>query len=362
MTSRTILIMAGGTGGHVFPALAIADALKQEGWRIIWLGSLKGIEARLIPQAGYPIFWIKFAGLRGKGVSHLIMLPWRLITSLLVCVMLIFRERPHVVLGMGGYVSFPGGLAALFLRCPLIIHEQNAIAGMVNRVCSKWADRVLLGYPNALHGPRNKIEVTGNPVRNEILKLGEPVERYALRTGALNILVVGGSLGARALNELMPQAMALLAETGRPRICHQTGKLDYEQVRLQYRQAAIEAEVVPFIENMAEAYAFADLVICRSGALTVAELAAAGVAGLLVPYPYAVDDHQTANARYLSDKGAALILDQKGLTPAGLAELIESMTRENLKHMAILARKLARPDAVKHIAKACIHLVDGVYS
>ena len=353
MNARTLLVMAGGTGGHVFPALAIADGVRKCGWRVVWVGSQHGIEAKLVPNAGYPITWIKFSGLRGKNLVHFIMLPWRLVVALGACMSLIFRERPDVILGMGGYVSFPGALAALLLRRPLVLHEQNAIAGLVNRISAHWADKILLGYPGALKGLRDRVEVTGNPVRSEILALNDPSSRYGSRSGPLRILIIGGSLGARVLNEVIPKAVSLLGADVKPMIRHQTGKTDCDMVKQAYAQAAVQAEVEAFINNMADAYAGADLVICRSGALTVAELAAAGVASVLVPYPFAVDDHQTANAHYLVDAGGALLIDQKQLTPVKVANLLVSMKRKDLEEMAIRAKELAKPDAVRHIIEVC---------
>ena len=358
MSGRTLLVLSGGTGGHVFPALAIADGISKCGWKVIWVGSLNGIEAKLVPAAGYPVTWIRFTGLRGKNLIYLLMLPWRLVMALGICINLIFRERPDVILGMGGYISFPGALAALLLRRPLVLHEQNAIAGMVNRICSLWADKILLGYPGALKGRNARVEITGNPVRGEILALKPPENRYGSRSGPLKVLVIGGSLGARVLNEVIPKAVALLKENERPEILHQTGKKDCDEVKQAYAESGVKAEVNPFIGNMADAYAKADLVICRAGALTVAELAGAGVASVLVPYPHAVDDHQTVNAHYLVDAGGALLFVQDQLTPQRLANLISSMKREDLMKMAVRAKGLAMPDAVSHVITVCKRLAE----
>src|SRR3989338_3818078 len=289
---RSILIMAGGTGGHIMPGLAVADVLRAQGWRVTWLGAPGSMEAELVPRQGYPMACVNFSGLRGKGLPRLLMLPFNLLIALWQSAAAIFRHRPDVVLGMCGYITFPGGLMAALLRRPLVIHEQNSIAGLSNRVLARFARKVLSGFPDVLP----KAEWCGNPVRNSIANLPEPRQRYAARSGKLNVLVVGGSLGARAINEVMPQALALLPEDVRPNILHQAGKQHFEAVQKLYRQAGIPAEIRPFLDDMAACYANADVVICRAGALTIAELAAAGVASILIPFPFAVDDHQTHNA------------------------------------------------------------------
>ena len=353
--SNAILIMAGGTGGHIMPGLAVADVLRAQGWRVTWLGAPGSIEADLVPKHGYEIAWVNFSGVRGNGVLRLLMLPFNLLRALGQSAVAIFRHRPDVVLGMGGYITFPGGLMAAFLRRPLVIHEQNSIAGLSNKALARIAQRVLSGFPDVL--PR--AVWCGNPVRSSIAALPEPQQRYAARSGRLNVLVVGGSLGAKALNEALPQALALLPEEVRPNVIHQTGKQHLETVQQLYWQAGMQADIRPFLEDMAACYANADVVICRAGALTVAELAAAGVASILVPFPFAVDDHQTHNARFLSERGAAVLLPQTGLSAEKLAQLLRELSREKLSAMAQLARALAKPDAAEHVARVCAELAEA---
>lgn len=353
--SNAILIMAGGTGGHIMPGLAVADVLRAQGWRVTWLGAPGSMEADLVPKHGYEIAWVNFSGVRGNGVLRLLMLPFNLLRALGQSAVAIFRHRPDVVLGMGGYITFPGGLMAAFLRRPLVIHEQNSIAGLSNKALARIAQRVLSGFPDVL--PR--AVWCGNPVRSSIAALPEPQQRYAARSGRLNVLVVGGSLGAKALNEALPQALALLPEEVRPNVIHQTGKQHLETVQQLYWQAGMQADIRPFLEDMAACYANADVVICRAGALTVAELAAAGVASILVPFPFAVDDHQTHNARFLSERGAAVLLPQTGLSAEKLAQLLRELSREKLSAMAQLARALAKPDAAEHVARVCAELAEA---
>jgi UDP-N-acetylglucosamine--N-acetylmuramyl-(pentapeptide) pyrophosphoryl-undecaprenol N-acetylglucosamine transferase len=347
---RTIMIMAGGTGGHVFPGLAVAERLRADGWRVVWLGNPNSMEARLVPERGYAMAWVDFAGLRGKGPVAVALLPLRLLRAFWQSCRAIFTHRPDVVLGLGGYQSFPGGMMAALLRKPLAIHEQNSIAGLANRVLSAVADRVLAGFPGALA----KAEAVGNPVRPEIAAVAPPEVRFAGRSGPLRLLVVGGSLGAKALNDALPPALATIPEERRPRVLHQSGAQHAEALARGYSTARVEAQTVPFIGDMAAAYAEADLVICRAGALTVAELAAAGAASVLVPFPHAVDDHQTTNARYLADANAAVLLPQKQL--GDLAALLAGMTRERCLDMAVKARALAKPDATERVARACMEL------
>ena len=348
--SRTILIMAGGTGGHIYPAIAVAEVLKARGWKVVWLGSKAGMEASIVPRHGYEIEFIRFGGLRGKGPVRLALLPVNLLFAFWQSARVIFRVRPDVVLGMGGYIAFPGGMMAAFFRRPLVLHEQNAIAGLANRVLAEVADRVLVAFPKALR----KSTWTGNPVRASIADVAPPEQRYANRSGPLAVLVIGGSLGARALNEALPQALALLPQQTRPSLRHQAGKQHAAELQQRYREASVDAEVVPFIEDMAQAYAAADLVICRAGATTVAELAVAGVASVLVPFPHAVDDHQSANARFLSESAAAVLLPQPELTPRKLADLIAGFTRAQLLEMAKKARALGKPDAAASVAEHCM--------
>ena len=355
MSARTALIMAGGTGGHIMPALAVAERLRTDGWQVVWLGTRAGMEARLVPARGFAVEWLGFAGVRGKGPLRLVLLPLQILKAFWQAARAIFRVRPDVVLGFGGYVAFPGGMMAALLNKPLAIHEQNSVAGMTNRVLAHVADRILLGLP--LVKPLSKREVwIGNPVRPEIAALPEPARRYAEHQGPLRLLVVGGSLGAAALNEAVPKAMALLPEDKRPLIRHQAGAKHIEQLQANYAAAGVAADCLAFIDDMAAAYAWADAVICRAGALTVAEVAAAGVSAAFVPFPFAVDDHQTANARFLSERGAAWLLPQKALTPEGLAQWLQALTRENLVAMASKARALGKPDATERVADVCREL------
>lgn len=348
--NRTILIMAGGTGGHIFPALAVAEQLKAQGWRVVWLGSKTGMEAQIVVRHGYEIEWIRFGGLRGKGILAMALLPLNLLIAFWQSARAIFRQRPNVVLGMGGYVAFPGAMmAALFLR-PLVVHEQNAVAGLANRVLAQVADRVLAAFPGAL---RNATW-TGNPVRSAIAAIAVPEQRFANRTGSLRVLVIGGSLGARAINDAVPAALALIPEPSRPSVVHQSGRQHLETLRNAYSQARVAARVEPFIEDMATAYAEADLVICRAGATTVAELAAAGIGAVLIPFPHAADDHQTANAKFLTEAGAGVLLPQTELAPRRLADLLLGFSRERLLTMAMKARALGRPDAARAVAQVCM--------
>jgi UDP-N-acetylglucosamine--N-acetylmuramyl-(pentapeptide) pyrophosphoryl-undecaprenol N-acetylglucosamine transferase len=354
MSNRSILIMAGGTGGHIMPGLAVAAILRAQGWRVTWLGAPGSMEAELVPKHGYEMAWVRFSGLRGKGILRKLMLPFNLVIALGQSAAAIFRHRPDVVLGMGGYITFPGGVMAALLRRPLAIHEQNSIAGLSNRVLARLAQKTLSGFPDVLP----EAIWCGNPVRGEIAGLPDPQARYAARGGRLNVLVVGGSLGAKALNEAMPQALALLPAEGRPNVVHQTGKQHFENVEQLYRETGIEADIRPFLDDMAGSYANADLVICRAGALTIAELAAAGVASILVPFPFAVDDHQTHNARFLSERGAAILLPQAELGAEKLAQLLRELTREKLAAMARQARGVAKPDAAQRVAQVCAELAE----
>ncbi|HSF48466.1 MAG TPA: undecaprenyldiphospho-muramoylpentapeptide beta-N-acetylglucosaminyltransferase [Burkholderiales bacterium] len=347
------MIMAGGTGGHVFPALAVADYLRGRGWRVIWLGAKNGMEADLVPRHGYEMAWVSFAGVRGKGLSRLAFLPLKLLIAFSQSAREIRRYRPDVVLGMGGYVAFPGGMMASLLNRPLVIHEQNSVAGLANRVLAQVADVILTAFPGVLA----KSALSGNPVRADIAALPAPEQRYRGRTGPLRLLVVGGSLGAQRLNETVPEALALLPPDMRPRVTHQAGAKHGEALKQNYANARVEGELVTFIDDMAARYAQCDLVICRAGALTVAELAAAGIPSILVPFPHAVDDHQTVNARYLSQSGAAILLPQSELTPEKLADTLSGLDREKLLRMALAARALGKPEATAKVAEACIKLV-----
>ncbi len=341
----TLLIMAGGTGGHVMPALAVAERLRGEGWRVVWLGTHAGMEARLAVEKGFDMAWVRVAGVRGKGLVTKLLLPFNLLVAFWQAAKAILRVRPDVALGLGGYVSFPGGMMASLLGKPLAIHEQNGIPGLSNRILAKLADRVLMGFPTDLKG-----DWVGNPVRPEIAALAG--DRLHGRDGPLRLLVVGGSLGAQALNERIPQALALMAPAIRPVVRHQAGAKHIETLRGNYADAGVEAECLAFIDDMAAAYAWADVVICRAGALTVAEVAASGSAALFVPFPFAVDDHQTANARFLADSSAAWLMQQKDLTPQGLADWLGGLSRAELAARAGKARSLAKPDATRDVAEA----------
>ncbi len=346
------MIMAGGTGGHVFPALAVADHLRALGWRVVWLGARTGMEATLVPKHGYEMASVRFSGLRGKGLAAKLLLPLNLLVAFWQSLRALRTHRPDVVLGMGGYIAFPGGMMAALLGRPLAIHEQNSVAGLANRVLAGVADRVLVAYPRALR----KAMFVGNPVREAIACVAPPTERFAGRGGPLRILVVGGSLGAAALNDIVPKALALVAAAERPIVTHQSGAKHVDALRANYVRAGVDASAIAFIDDMAQAYAAADLVICRAGATTVAELAAAGVAAILVPFPFAVDDHQTTNARYLADAGAGVLLQQRDLTPEALAGILRGLSREQLLAMATRARALGKPDATRAVAEACMEL------
>lgn len=346
--SKTILIMAGGTGGHIFPALAVAHQLKGAGWRVVWLGNPDGMEAKLVPQHGFEMVWVKFAALRGKGLLRKLLLPLNLLRGFAQALKAIRQVKPNVVLGMGGYITFPGGMMAALTGVPLVLHEQNSVAGLANKVLAGVADRILTGFPDVL----KKGEWVGNPVRPEIARIAAPAERFAGRSGPLHVLVIGGSLGAQALNEIIPQGMAQLAASELPQIVHQAGEKHIQALQANYAAVGVQAHCVSFIEDMAGAYDWADLVICRAGALTIAELAAAGVASILVPFPHAVDDHQTGNARFLVNVGAAFLLPQTELTPDSIA-LIRNYSRGQLLEMAEKARGQAKPDAAEAVAQFC---------
>jgi len=352
---KTLLVMAGGTGGHIFPGLAVAELMRQRGWRVVWLGNADGMEARVVPGHGYETAWIRFSALRGKGLVRKLLLPLSLLRGFWQSLRVLREVKPDVVLGMGGYVTFPGGMMASLLGRPLVLHEQNSVAGLANRVLAGVADRVLTGFPDVL----KKAEWVGNPVRAEIISQPEPEQRYGEREGPLRILVVGGSLGAAVLNETVPKALASLPAQQRPSVVHQAGERHLDSLRAAYASAGVEGELLPFIDNMAERYAEADVVLCRAGALTVAELAAVGVASILVPYPYAVDDHQSGNAHFLADRDAAVLLPQMKLSASRLAELLQGLGRDALGRMAGAAREAARPDAAEAVADACESLVAG---
>lgn len=350
-----LAIMAGGTGGHVFPALAVAERLRAQGHEVFWIGTRNRMEARLVPERGFPIEWLGIEGLRGRGVLALLVAPGKLGLALWQAAAILRRRRPALVLGMGGFASGPGGLMAWLLGIPLIIQEQNQVPGLTNQWLARLARRVFQAFPDSFPASR-RAETCGNPVRPEIAVLPPPAIRLAGRDGPRRLLVVGGSLGARALNEQVAPALALLPPAERPLVRHQAGEQTLEVARQAYAAAGIAAEVSPFIADMAEAYGWADLVLCRSGALTVSELAAAGLGAILVPYPHAVDDHQTANARFLAAAGAAEILPQTQLNPVNLSAVLSRLLgdRPRLLVMAEAARSLAAPDAAGRIAAACL--------
>ena len=346
---RTLLIMAGGTGGHVMPGLAVAHAMRARGWDIVWMGNPAGMEASLVPRHGIRMLPVSFGGLRGKGLRTRLMLPFNLLRACWQALRALRAARPGVVLGMGGYIAFPGGMMAALLRIPLVVHEQNSVAGLTNRILARVADCALVAFPDALAGA----QWTGNPVRAELVAAALPAERFADRQGPLRVLVVGGSLGARALNDTVPRALALLPRDQRPLVTHQSGAAHRDALAQAYRDAGVEATLVDFIDDMASAYAQADVVICRAGAMTVSELAAVGAASVLVPFPHAVDDHQTGNARFLASREAALLLPQHELTADRLAGLLLDLPRARLLRMAQNARQAARPDASEQVADIC---------
>ncbi len=350
---KTILVMAGGTGGHIFPALAVADVLRQQGWRVVWLGNPNGMEAKLVPARGYECAWVEFGALRGKGLLRKLLLPVNLLRACVAARRVMRQVRPDVVLGMGGYITFPGGVMARLAGVPLVVHEQNAVAGLANKVLSRMATRVLIGFPETLPNAT----WVGNPVRADIAALPEPQHRYDARTEnePRHVLVVGGSLGAQALNAALPAAIGQMPVAQRPIIRHQTGPRDVDVVKAAYADADVDAEVQPFIDDMAAALGWADLVVCRSGALTVAELAAAGVASVLVPFPHAVDDHQRVNAAFLVNGNAGHCVIQKDLTTEQLITWLQQ-PRAALLAQAVAARALARAEAAITVADICKEL------
>ncbi len=349
MTQPSILVMAGGTGGHIFPGLAVAEYLRHCGWKVSWLGNQNGMEYRLVKASDFPFEAVTFGGLRGKGLKAKIMLPFNLLRAGIQSWRIISRLKPNVVLGMGGYITFPGGLVAKLLKRPLVLHESNSIAGSANRALAKIAMRTLTDFPNAM----DHAEWVGNPIRADFDRVESPAVRYEQRCGNLSILVVGGSLGAAVLNETIPAAIALMEKSARPTVIHQAGDKHLAQLQHRYATLGVDADIRPFIEDMSAAYAQADLVICRSGAMTVSEITACGVAACLVPLPHAIDDHQTANARFLSDVAAAILLPQKDLNAQDLAAMIQHLNRDDLKKIALRAHALAKPHATQKVAEVC---------
>lgn len=347
--TRTLMIMAGGTGGHVMPGLAVAAEMRARHWQVVWLGNPGSMESEIVPRHDIPMQWVRFGGLRGKGLLRKLLLPLNLLRAFGQSIVALRNTKPTVVLGMGGYVAFPGGMMAVLLNHPLVIHEQNSVAGLTNQVLARIADRVLEAFPGAL----KQAEHCGNPVRADMLIDDDPVQRIASRQGPLQVLVVGGSQGARVLNETLPGAIASLPTALRPQVTHQCGRGNLAAVQSAYAEAGVDAVVREFIEDVAAQYLKADLVVCRAGAMTVAELAAIGVGSILVPFPFAVDDHQTGNARYLSDRGAAWLAPQSEFTVAWLAQKLGEVTRERLATMAGAARAAALPHATQSVADAC---------
>ena len=349
---RTALVMAGGTGGHIFPGLAVAQLLRDRGWRVHWLGAPDSMESRLVPARGFTLETIAFSGVRGKGLKTLALLPLRLLRALAQSTQVLRRVRPDVVLGFGGYISLPAGLMAALLRIPLVLHEQNSVAGAANRLLARLAQRVFCAFPGALRSG----QFVGNPLRAEFLTQDTPAQRFSGRSGPLQVLVVGGSLGARALNAVVPQALALIPSAQRPVVVHQSGEKQMDELRANYAAAGVEATLTPFIDNTAQAYAQADVVLCRAGASTVTEIAAVGAAALFVPFPFAVDDHQTHNARFLVDQGAGWLVNQAALTPEFLADWLQRCDRAQLLHTATAAKAMQNTHAGPAMVAACEEL------
>lgn len=353
---KCALVMAGGTGGHIFPGLAVAEALRASGWRVHWLGAPDSMEQRLVPPRGFAFETVNFGGVRGKGVHTLALLPLRLLKAFGQSIGIIRRVRPDVLVGLGGYISFPGGLMGVALGKPLVLHEQNSVAGTANRVLAGVADRVFTAFPQVLPRAR-RVQCVGNPLRAEFLQQAAPEQRFAGRAGSLRLLVVGGSLGAQALNQTVPQALAQLPESARPQVTHQSGEKHLQELEQAYARAGVPARILPFIEDMATAYAEADLVICRAGASTVAELTAVGVPALLVPFPHAVDDHQTTNARFLSEREAGWLMPQSELSPERLRDWLQQVDRATLLQQARRAWELRQTDAAERVVQACEELL-----
>lgn len=355
--SKCALVMAGGTGGHIFPGLAVAEALRERGWRVHWLGG-KGstehpsMESQLIPPRGIPLETIDFSGVRGKGAVTLALLPLRLLKAFWQSIRVVRRVRPDVVVGLGGYIAFPAGMMSVLLGKPLVLHEQNSVAGLVNKVLASVADRVFTAFPDVLKNAK----WVGNPLRPAFTRQAEPSVRFAGRTGPLKLLVVGGSLGAQALNRIVPEALALIPEAQRPEVVHQSGARQIEELRENYRKAGVQAELTPFITDTASAFAAADLIVCRAGASTVTEIAAVGAAALFVPFPAAVDDHQTSNAAFLVNSGGGWLVPQRELTPEFLADMLKKTGRAALLQRAVQAKKMQKTNATAEVVAACEEL------
>jgi len=352
MKEKVALIMAGGTGGHIFPGLAVAQALREQGWRVHWLGAPNSMEARLVPAQGFTLETIDFGGVRGKGLKTLALLPLRLLKAFWQALAVVRRVQPDVLVGFGGYITFPGGMMGVLAGKKLVLHEQNSVAGDANKVLAGVADRVFEAFPNAL----KKAQWVGNPLRAAFLNQPEPAERFEGRTGPLKVLVVGGSLGAKALNDIVPQALALIPQAQRPVVLHQSGAKQIDALRATYQAAGVDAELTPFIEDTAQAFAQADVVICRAGASTVTEIAAIGAAAIYVPFPHAVDDHQTANARFLVDAGGGWLMQQDALNAQKLAEMLQNMQRSTLLNVALKAKTMQKIYATREVVAACEEL------
>ncbi|ROZ72650.1 undecaprenyldiphospho-muramoylpentapeptide beta-N-acetylglucosaminyltransferase [Ramlibacter sp. WS9] len=354
MSSRCALVMAGGTGGHIFPGLAVAEALRERSWRVHWLGGgPSSMEAQLVPPRGFAYETIDFSGVRGKGFTTLFLLPFRLLRAFAQSISVVHRVKPDVVIGLGGYITFPAGMMSVALGKPLVLHEQNSVAGMANRILAGVADRVFTAFPKVF----KKAAWVGNPLRVAFLQQPGPVERLGARAGRLRLLVVGGSLGARALNEAVPKALALIPEGLRPLVLHQSGAKQIGELRANYAAAGVLAELTPFIEDTAQAFADADLIVCRAGASTVTEIAAVGAAAVFVPFPAAVDDHQTTNAEFLVKKGGGWLVQQSDLTPEWLAHLLQVVERGELIQRAMAAKSMQKTNATAEVVRACEELV-----
>ncbi|ABM31419.1 undecaprenyldiphospho-muramoylpentapeptide beta-N-acetylglucosaminyltransferase [Paracidovorax citrulli] len=349
---RTALVMAGGTGGHIFPGLAVAEELRARGWKVHWLGTPGSMESRIVPPQGFAFEPIDFSGVRGKGLATLALLPLRLLRAFWQALAVVRRVQPDVVVGLGGYVTFPGGMMAVLCGKPLVVHEQNSVAGLVNKVLAGVADRVFTAFPGALR----KGAWVGNPLRTAFTRQADPQARFAGRGGPLRLLVVGGSLGAKALNDIVPQALALIPAERRPVVTHQSGTAQIDALRANYAAAGVEATLTPFIDDTATAFAEADLIVCRAGASTVTEIAAVGAAAVFVPFPHAVDDHQTANARFLADAGGGWLVQQRDLSAEALAQLLQNTEREALLERALKAKTMQKIHATREVANACEEL------
>jgi UDP-N-acetylglucosamine--N-acetylmuramyl-(pentapeptide) pyrophosphoryl-undecaprenol N-acetylglucosamine transferase len=352
MSGKCALVMAGGTGGHIFPGLAVAEALRARGWQVHWLGTPGSMESQIVPPRGFAFEAINFSGVRGKGLLTLVRLPLHLLKAFWQSLQVVRRVRPDVLIGFGGYVTFPGGLMGAMLGKPLVLHEQNSVAGMTNRILAGVADRVFTAFPNVM----KKALWVGNPLRSAFTAQAAPAERFASRSGPLRLLVVGGSLGAKALNDIVPQALALLSRDQRPVVTHQSGAKQIDALRANYSAAGVQAELTPFIEDTARAFAEADLIVCRAGASTVTEIAAVGAAALFVPFPFAVDDHQTSNAKFLVEPGGGWLILQNELTPQWLAGMLRTTGRPELLQRAEKAKSMEKINATHAVVAACEEL------